>query len=209
MTFELTYRPLELPKDRIYFKRSLNNPELLIPDTEQGCFLVLQSVHALHETVNLPPQSLKQAWVANQEYIQSGYMGYAPLASYPIYLITVGDDSNERLVYIGKTSSNSSRFSSGHAAISKLHAPKYNNLTKRVYLCCIVFIKNSNTIPIEWITPYEHANTLLKSFEANLIYWNKPELNTQHIIHEPFFEYGQVHVQNVTGQTYFWDEKFI
>ncbi|WP_421320911.1 hypothetical protein [Aeromonas veronii] len=209
MAFELTYRPLELTKDKNYFKRSINNPNLFIPDTERGCFLVLQSVHALHETIHLPPQSLKNAWIANQEYIKSGCIGDAPLASYPIYLITIGSDSDERLVYVGKTSSNSSRFSSGHTAISKLHHPKYNNLTNRLYLCCIVFIKNSNTIPIEWITQYEHANSLLKSFEANLIYWSEPELNTHHKNKEPTFEYGPVHVQNVTGETEFWHDRFI
>ncbi|EHU06729.1 hypothetical protein ECDEC2C_3588 [Escherichia coli DEC2C] len=49
----------------------------------------------------------------------------------------------------------------------------------------------------------------MSEFEANLIYWSKPELNTQHMKKEPTFEYGQVHAQNVTGATYFWHDKFI
>lgn len=208
MTFELTYRPLDKPFNKFNFNRTLEDPSLLIPDKEIGCFLVLQSSHALHETLELTAQSLETSWQANQKYISSGCPGKPPLACYPIYLITVGDGENERLVYIGKTSSKSSRFSSGHAALTKLHHPKYDGLSKRVYLCCVVFLKDGHEIPIEWIKPFEFAENLLESFEANLIYWNKPELNTQHIKCEPLFEYGQVHAQNVSGSTLFWHDKF-
>ncbi|MGJ5658863.1 hypothetical protein, partial [Morganella morganii] len=209
MAFELTYRPLEDGSNKIYLHRSLENPSLLIPEKEIGCFLVLQSSYALHETIGLSAQNLNISWQANQDYLSSNCAGVAPLACYPIYLITVGDGENENLVYIGKISSKSSRFSSGHSAITKLHHPKYDKLSKRIYLCCVVFLKNSQTIPIEWIKPFDFAEKLLSDFEANLIYWNKPELNTQHINKEPTFEYGQVHAQNVTGATYFWHDKFI
>lgn len=208
MAFELTYRPLENGTNEIYFRRSLKDPSLLVPEKEIGCFLVLQSTYALHETIGLSAQSLDISWQANQNYIFSNYAGEAPLGCYPIYLITVGDGENERLVYIGKTSSKSSRFSSGHSAITKLHHPKYDGLSKRVYLCCVVFLNNRNTIPIEWVKPYTFAENLLSKFEANLIFWNKPELNTKHMKREPLFEYGQVHAQNVTGVTYFWHDKF-
>lgn len=207
MPYELTYRPLENPFSNFLFKKALNNSNLFVPEEGIGSFLVLQSVHALHETVNLPPQSLNQAWNANQDFIKSGCLGEPPLACYPIYLMTVGDADDEKLVYIGKTSSKSSRFSAGHAAISKLHHPKYNDLVKRVYLCCAVFINNEkNTIPIEWMQSYSKSDSLLKSFEAYLIYWNKPELNTQHILTEPNFEFGPIQAQNITGDTDFWHE---
>ncbi|MED0320369.1 hypothetical protein RCU64_13140 [Escherichia coli] len=209
MAYELTYRPLEYGSNENYLRRSLKDPSLLIPEKEIGCFLVLQSSYALHETIGLSAQNLDISWQSNQNYLSSNCDGEAPLACYPIYLITVGDDENERLVYIGKTSSKSSRFSSGHSAITKLHHPKYDNLSKRIYLCCVVFLKNSKTIPIEWIKPFDFAEKLLSEFEANLIYWNKPELNTQHMKKEPTFEYGQVHAQNITGATYFWHDKFI
>ncbi|NIC06312.1 hypothetical protein [Billgrantia bachuensis] len=209
MAFEFTYRPLNNLGNYFYFKRSLENPSLLSPDKEIGCFLVLQTSFALHETVGLPPQSLEGSCETNQEYISSGCAGNPPLACYPIYLITVGDDECERLVYIGKTSSKSSRFAAGHSAITKLHHPMYNDMNKRVYLCCVVFLRDGNEIPIEWIQPYETAEALLKSFEANLIYHAKPELNTHYISNEPLFEYGQVHVQNVTGDTEFWHVNFM
>ncbi|MCS0005377.1 GIY-YIG nuclease family protein, partial [Vibrio parahaemolyticus] len=207
MAYELTYRPLENPSSNFLFESALKQPELLEPEEGIGSFLVLQSVHALHETVYLPPQSLEQAWKANQEYIASKCLTQPPLACYPIYLMTVGENKDERLVYIGKTSSKSSRFSAGHAAISKLHHPKYDGLTKRVYLCCAVFInKARGTFPIEWIQPYEKAELLLKSFEAYLIYWTKPELNTQHIATEPDFDFSPIQAQNITGHNEFWHE---
>lgn len=206
MAYELTYRPLE--QQNLFFQRAVKNSSLFTPDKEVGYFLVLQSTFALHETVGLPAQSLEDSWKINEAYIASTQLDDAPLACYPIYLITVGDVDDETLVYIGKTSSNSSRFSSGHSAISKLHNPKYDGLSKRLYLCCVVFLNNGQTIPIEWIKPYSKAEQLLKGFEANLIFWNQPELNTQHKVKEPIFEYGQVHAQNVTGDTYFWHDFF-
>lgn len=207
MTYRLTYRPLDKVSNKTYFRRCLKEPLLLVPDKNIGCFLVLQSSYALHETIDLTAQSLDASWKVNQNYISSNCAGEAPLACYPIYLITVGDGADERLVYIGKTSSKISRFSSGHSAITKLHNPKYGGLSKRVYLCCVVFLKGTYEIPVEWIQPFTFAKTLLKEFEANLIYGNKPELNTQHVKRAPRFEYGQVHAQNVSGVTSFWHDK--
>src|SRR5699024_10868397 len=51
-----------------------------------------------------------------------------PTACYPIYFISVGNGKDERLVYIGKTSSKNHRFSGGHSAALKLHAPEYEGL---------------------------------------------------------------------------------
>ncbi|NTW34514.1 MAG: hypothetical protein HGB12_18145 [Bacteroidetes bacterium] len=77
-------------------------------------------------------------------------------------------------------------------------------------MCCVVFLsKSGDAIPIEWIKPYSFAESLLNSFEANLIFRNKPELNAKHISKKPKFEYGQVHVQNITGKTSFWHDYFI
>lgn len=210
MVYELTYRPLRNEGDSLLFYMAFKDPSKLIPEKEIGSFLVLQSVYPIYETVGLPAQSLKSAWIASEKYISSGCTGKPPLACYSIYLITVGDDKNEKVVYIGKTSSSTSRFISGHSAISKLHAPKYSSLKKRLYLCCVVFLsKSGNAVPIEWIKPYSFAESLLKSFEANLIFRNKPELNSKHILTKPKFEYGPVHVQNITGKTSFWHDYLI
>jgi len=103
----------------------------------------------------------------------------APTACYPIYFISVGDDTEERLVYVGKTSSKSHRFSGGHSAALKLHAPEYEGLSKHIYFGTVVYLDHKRKImPLEFIQPYEDANNLLSNLEAGLIYNLKPELNT-------------------------------
>lgn len=102
-----------------------------------------------------------------------------PTACYPIYFITVGDDTKERLVYIGKTSSKKHRFSGGHSAALKLHAPEYEGLSKHIYFGTIVFLDHERKyMPLEFIQPFEDAKNLLSNIEAGLIYYLRPELNT-------------------------------
>ena len=209
MVYELTYRPLDNASNWRQFSRGQINNELLIPEKEVGCFLVLHSSHLLHETVNLPAQSLEVSWSENFDYYKNKENKPAPIACHPIYLISVDSGINERVVYIGKTSSSSSRFSSGHKAISRLHAPKYDGLKKRLYRCCVVFLNNTNELPIEWVQPFSYASDLLNLFESYLIYCIKPELNVQHVNNNVDFNYGQVHVQNVTGDTLFLHDNSI
>lgn len=61
-------------------------------------------------------------------------IGIPPKPSLPIYLISCSDmdDTNEHIVYVGKTV-NSKRFIGGHSAALKLLDPKYNNMKKRIY----------------------------------------------------------------------------
>ncbi|WP_025683989.1 hypothetical protein [Paenibacillus maysiensis] len=102
-----------------------------------------------------------------------------PAACYPIYFISVGDDQDEEIVYIGKTSSKTHRFLSGHSTALKLHAPVYEGLSKHIYFGTVVFLDDGkNYMPLEFIQPIEDAKSLLSSLEAGLIYELKPELNT-------------------------------
>lgn len=204
-----TFRPLWNTPSQIYLKRGLNDVELLQPTEGVGCFLAIQTANELHKSVSLKPQNLETSWNDNIRFVTQNGLGDAPLACYPIYIITVGDEADEKLVYIGKTSSSNNRFISGHKAISLLHHPKYDGLTKRLYQCSVIFIKDSKHLPIELIQPYEFANNVLSSFEANLIYITQPELNCQHKKSEPLFLYSQVHVQNICGETDFWQDEFI
>lgn len=80
MAYELTYRPLEYGSNESYLRRSLEDPSLLIPEKEIGCFLVLQSSYALHETIGLSAQNLDISWQSNQNYLSSNCDGEAPLA---------------------------------------------------------------------------------------------------------------------------------
>ena len=107
-------------------------------------------------------------------------LGPPPLNSYTIYMMTVSnaDGSEERVVYIGKTNSESHRFRGGHAAISKLHAPNYQGLRKKIYFGCIVgFDDDCNYIPIDWIQPEMGRDGILSDIEYQLIYCTQPELN--------------------------------
>ena len=60
-------------------------------------------------------------------------IGEPPFGCYNIYFITIYNEHEEKLVYIGKTDSKKSRFSNGHLAALKLHNPIYNGYNKRVY----------------------------------------------------------------------------
>jgi len=107
-------------------------------------------------------------------------LGPPPLNSYTIYMMTVSktDGSEERVVYIGKTNSESHRFRGGHSAISKLHAPNYRGLKKKIYFGCIVgFNDDFNYIPIDWIQPEMGRDGILSDIEYQLIYSIQPELN--------------------------------
>lgn len=109
-------------------------------------------------------------------------LGPPPLNAYTIYMLTVSDlkSDSERVVYIGKTNSNSNRFRGGHAAISKLHAPEYAHLTKSIYFGCIVAMNDDeNYIPIDWLSPNLGRDEILSDIEYQLIYHLQPELNEQ------------------------------
>ncbi|WP_269317793.1 hypothetical protein [Exiguobacterium sp. KJ 601] len=105
---------------------------------------------------------------------------YRPSTCYPIYIITVGGGANERVVYIGKTSSQNHRFSGGHAAALKLHDPKYDGIEKHIYFATVTLLGENEYMPLEFIYPYTIAEKLLENVEAGLIYNLKPELNKVH-----------------------------
>ncbi|WP_200411017.1 hypothetical protein [Virgibacillus salexigens] len=105
-----------------------------------------------------------------------------PAACYPLYFISAGDDKDEKLVYVGKTSSKIHRFSVGHSAALKLHAPEYDGLSKHIYFGTAVFLDDEkNYMPLEFIQPYKEAKSLLRNLEAGLIYNLMPELNTVYL----------------------------
>lgn len=105
-----------------------------------------------------------------------------PSTCYPIYIITVGSDKDERIVYIGKTSSKNHRFAGGHSAAIKLHNPQYSGLEKSIYFATIMLLSHDGDyMPLEFIQPYDEAQNLLTNLEAGLIYSLKPELNKVHL----------------------------
>lgn len=201
------------------------------PNFELGGFLTLDVVLPIHESVNLPAESLFHSWQATNSYIKDSLeiidaeeplwldhdevemiaeqLGDPPNLCYPLYIFTVGDAEKERAVYIGKTSSSKGRFYSGHSACTKLHAPKYNSLKKRIYLGGIVLLSTDNEYqPLEWVLPFEMAMKILNSIEAQLIYALQPELNKQHRKHYNAKFPVSLHVQNFSGVTEFLHDYF-
>ncbi|PEW72367.1 hypothetical protein CN424_23055 [Bacillus cereus] len=105
-----------------------------------------------------------------------------PTACYPIYFISVGDGQSEKIVYIGKTSAKTHRFSGGHSAALKLHAPEYEGLSKHIYFGTVVFLDHTKQyMPLEFIQPLEDSKKLLRNLEAGLIYNLKPALNKNYL----------------------------
>ncbi len=188
---------------------------------EFGGFLILNNIALLHETVNLKPESLDISWKKTNEYLEKAFniinesifdkilldreesemiidkLGNPPNISHPIYIMTISNSEKEEIVYIGQTSSSKNRFQSGHTAITKLHAPEFNGYEKKIYQCGVLFLNNDKElVPLEWIKPLPEAKRLLDSIEAQLIYYFKPQLNTQLKKKNNTTQYIQLHLQN-------------
>ena len=193
-----------------------------VPNFEFGSFLALDKVIPVHKSFNLRPQSLAYSWRECNEFMESALeivnmtdpgwldreevemieqnLGEPPQCCYPLYLISVKTGLEERVVYIGKNSSRTSRFKGGHTAITRLHDPKYSMLSKNIYLATFVFMdKDHNLIPLEWISDFKLAEEYLSSVEAQLIYELKPELNKTHMKNYNTKYPVQIHIQNFTG----------
>jgi hypothetical protein len=152
-----------------------------------------------------------ESWQENDSYFHAKDNSCSPpIACQPICLISVSDGAEEKVVYVGKTSSSFSRFAAGHRAMTLLHAPHFEGLNKKLYRCCIVLLSNrSREIPIEWITPYESGKKMLSLIESILIYHFQPELNTHFKKRTVKTSIGSIHIQNVTGKTDFLEDEFI
>ncbi|BCG61139.1 hypothetical protein [Paenibacillus sp. URB8-2] len=125
-----------------------------------------------------------------------------PAACYPLYFISVGDGIDERLVYVGKTSSKTHRFAGGHSAGLKLHAPEYEGMSKHIYFGTVVFLDNNkNYMPLEFIQPFEDAKNLLSNLEAGLIFNLKPELNSTYLNNSYALFDMYVNVENHSSRT--------
>lgn len=142
----------------------------------------LQSMCEILDVNPVSRDPSERRWVTSEETAHIlRTLGPPPPLCSPIYLISVGDDRDERLVYIGKMSSRTPRFRNGHPAISKLHAPQYEAKIKRLYMCTVIFrAKDFSVSPIEFLRPTSRADAVLASLEAQLIHYFKPELNSMH-----------------------------
>ena len=173
--------------------------EVILPET---IFVSLDTFFLVHESPQVPLKTLDQSWIDTKEYIVQAcallgrakagqplspadrstvlsLLGEPPGPAWPIYVFAVGEYPDERIVYIGKTNSDTHRFTSGHAAITALHNPKYNGLTKRLYLGTVtIYSDEGNYVPLEWLHPKKLRDSIWSDIEAQLIYHFQPELNS-------------------------------
>lgn len=137
-------------------------------------------------------------------------LGNPPLECCPIYIITVGNDEEEKVIYIGQTSSKKSRFRNGHLAALKLHDPRYNGIDKKIYLANIMLLsKSKKYIPLEYISTIKGSKSILSEIEASLIFHFKPELNIQNKFKQNYNISSQIHIQNFSYYSNFLNDKFI
>lgn len=135
----------------------------LKPCFEMGAFISLDLAVDLYLANIVDTGNLPNSWHRNKEYIEraceiadlnedNGYdleheekewileeLGEPPECCYNLYFITIYNDTDERLVYVGKTDSKKSRFVNGHLAALKLHNSKYNMSNKRIYFGQLLF----------------------------------------------------------------------
>ena len=200
-------------------------------DQERGGFLAIDVHVPAHESMDLPAESLEASWKHCHEYVSHALeliradepvcldsyerdlvrreLGDPPTLCHPIYLITIANEHEERLVYVGKTSTDHGRFRGGHRALSRLLDPKYDGFTKNIYLAAVVLLsRDSDTIPLEWVQSLSEAKGILASYESQLIYDFKPELNSQHVEHHNSTWPVQIHIQNFSGHSRFLNDYF-
>lgn len=125
-------------------------------------------------------------------------LGEPPAFCLPIYVVSVGQGKDERVVYIGKTSS-STRFSNGHSVGLKLHHPEYTQLVKTVYRCSVLLHVHNEYVALEWVEPDVLAAKILDQVESVLIYALQPELNIAKRCRKPKVDKPiEIHIQNFT-----------
>lgn len=206
------------------------------PDFEMGAFIGFDECIELYKANEFDSGNLNDSWISTRNYIdmalelikcdinECGFgcldneekylileeLGNPPLGSYNIYLITIYNENEEKIVYIGKTDSKKSRFSNGHLAALKLHNPIYDSYKKRVYFGTIMFLDSScNYLPLEYIYPLEKSQELLLNIEKLLIGYFKPELNIQNLFtQDDEFKLG-IHIQNFTETKLFQSDIII
>lgn len=204
------------------------------PELSMGAFLSLDIAVDLHLAHTVSTGTLENSWAENQAYIKEACaiantgeeycfdldgedkrnildeLGEPPECSYNIYFITIYNESEEKVVYVGKTDSKNGRFANGHLAALKLHDPKYSAYQKRVYFGTITLLsKDLDYIPLEFITPYEEAKRYLNGVEGFLIDRLNPELNTRKEKIDIFEEVSQIHIQNFSEVSDFMDDFFV
>ena len=172
--------------------------EIILPEL---IFVSIDTYFHLHEAPQVPLKSLEESWNDTKDYVlralallgrpHAGWslsdderkevlasIGMPPGPAWPLYVFTVGDYPDERIVYVGKTNAQTHRFGTGHSAITALHNPRYDGMTKRLYFATVTLMSDEgNYVPLEWLHPKKLRDSIWSDVEAQLIYHYQPEPN--------------------------------
>jgi len=157
----------------------------------------IKITHEYLETCGELITGLEGAWLDGEEQIMIlEEIGEPPIPCLPIYMIAIKNDREEKIVYIGKTKSDS-RFNGGHTTAIKLHHPKYKDYEKIIYRCSIWFHFNDEYIVLDWVKPESLGLKLLDSIESQMIFDIKPELNVNKVRKNYANWEFTIHIQNL------------
>jgi hypothetical protein len=194
--------------------------EVIIPEM---VFISIDTFYRVHEAPFVPLKTLEQSWTDTKEYIVKActlinrdrtghplsveertkvlaHLGEPPGPASPFYVITVGEAPEERIVYVGKTNAATHRFAAGHTATTALHHPKYDGLTKRLYLAAVTLVSDErNYVPLEWLHPKAQRDALWSEIEQRIIYHFQPELNERLKARMPSKQTVDVAIHNYSG----------
>lgn len=200
------------------------------PDLLEHLFLSLDIVVPLHDADTVSTSNTKESWQLNRNYIKKVLqilaideedcdmelaedekeevllkLGEPPYSCYNLYFITIKNNDEEKIVYVGQTNATKSRFIGGHHAALKLHAPQYSGYQKYVYFGTVTFTATDNGyLPMECLETTGQIRHLLNDIERILIYEFKPELNTQKYKYK-FINQPKLQIENHTGASNFLD----
>lgn len=174
-----------------------------IPNFEQGIYISIDLADNFYNADKIQMGNLEESWQKTREYIEkackianlgkeNGYdldheekqwildeLGEPPESSYNIYFITIKNNEEESLVYIGISDTKLNRFRNGHKIALKLHNSKFYDYEKKIYFGTIMMIADNKYLPLEFIRPLSIAKQYLKDIEAILIRCMNPSLNTR------------------------------
>ena len=209
-------------------KRFYSTLQQDIVDVNWPVFISMEEMDLLHNVNAMEFQSFSEAREENHLYLEKtkkiirglegGWLdneekdmileklSELPIPCLPLYIISIDDAKEERLVYVGITK-NKTRFKGGHAAALKLLNPIFDGQIKRIYRCNIWFVIEEEYIPLEWIEPQELGLMLLESIESQLIYFFKPILNTDKKEKNLSKWEFNIHFQNFMEQNFLHDEQ--
>jgi hypothetical protein len=192
------YTQIDAWLDRTFpLPRIFVDPGSVVTNNYWLAFITIEEEVPIHEIQSVPWQSVHDSAREARLYVERAIsingsdqieeandkktiletLGPPPRIAVPIYVIVTRCAGLESVVYIGKTKTEN-RFAAGHVVALKLHDQRFANCEKLVFRCSVTLLWDHDRVLIEWMPPAT-AEDILDDIESHLIFWLKPEFNTQ------------------------------